>query len=82
LLCPAEPSPERPLAQAVGLQLNQAVVFYGIADARLSEVVELYPTREKAETALAEVLFDEPDWRDVLSVVPVILGGEAEPSLN
>jgi hypothetical protein len=45
-------------------------------------VVDFYPTREKAEAVLAEVLFDEPDWHDVLSVVPVILGGEAKPSLN
>ena len=56
------------------------MTFYGIADARLDEVVELYTTRERAEAELAEVLADEPDWRDVLSVVPVILGGE--PSLN
>jgi hypothetical protein len=40
-------------------------------------VVELYPTREKAEIVLAEMLLDEPDWHEVLVVVPEILGVSA-----
>ena len=55
------------------------MVLYGIADASVGEVIELYPTRERAEAVLAEVLGDEPDWREILWVMPVILG--AEPSL-
>jgi hypothetical protein len=45
------------------------VIFYGLADARLNEVVELFLTRAQAEEELAQVLCHEPDWSDSLSLV-------------
>jgi hypothetical protein len=32
-------------------------------------------TREAAEAELREILHDEPDWKDVLRVVPIELDG-------
>jgi hypothetical protein len=51
------------------------VILYGLADARLQEAVELFPTREQAEDALAQVLADEPDWTDSLSIIRLDLSG-------
>jgi hypothetical protein len=47
--------------------------FYGVVSARLNEAVELFQTRQEteAEAMLADVLNDEPDWRDLLYVEPI-----------
>ena len=45
------------------------MVFYGILDDTLKEVVELFVSREEAERTLREVLQDEPDWREILGLV-------------
>jgi hypothetical protein len=37
------------------------------------ETLDLFLTREAAEAELREILGDEPDWRDVLRVVPIEL---------
>jgi hypothetical protein len=37
------------------------------------EAVDVFLRREDAETALAECLRDEPDWREVLRVAPIEL---------
>lgn len=59
------------------------MIFYGLADARLDEAVELFPTREQADEALAQVLADEPNWVGVVSVVTIDLSGaNAEAALN
>jgi len=39
----------------------------------LRETLDLFITREAAEDELEEVLPDEPDWKDVLRVVPIEL---------
>src|SRR5438093_7320260 len=39
----------------------------------LHETLDLFLTREAAEAELREILEDEPDWRDVLRVVPIEL---------
>jgi hypothetical protein len=39
------------------------------------ETLDLFLTREAAEAELREILQDEPDWRDVLRVVPIELDG-------
>jgi hypothetical protein len=39
------------------------------------ETLDLLLTREAAEAELREILQDEPDWRDVLRVVPIELDG-------
>jgi hypothetical protein len=39
------------------------------------ETLDLFLTREAAEAELREILEDEPDWKDVLRVVPIELDG-------
>jgi hypothetical protein len=39
------------------------------------ETLDLFLTREAAEAELREILLDEPDWKDVLRVVPIELDG-------
>ena len=51
------------------------MIFYGLADAQVQEVVELFATRGQEEEALAQALADEPEWVDSLSVVELDLGG-------
>jgi hypothetical protein len=41
----------------------------------LDETLDLFLTREAAETELREILEDEPDWKDVLRVLPIELDG-------
>lgn len=48
--------------------------FFGSADALLGEAVEVFVRREDAERMLAEVLADEPQWRELLWVEPIELG--------
>jgi hypothetical protein len=35
--------------------------------------LDLFVTRDAAEAELREILLDEPDWKDVLRVVPIEL---------
>jgi hypothetical protein len=37
------------------------------------ETLDLFLTREAAEAELREILHDEPDWKDVLRVLPIDL---------
>jgi hypothetical protein len=39
----------------------------------LRETLDLFLTREAAEAELREILGDEPDWKNVLRVVPIEL---------
>jgi hypothetical protein len=41
----------------------------------LYETLDLFLSRETAEAELREILQDEPDWKDVLRVVPIELDG-------
>jgi hypothetical protein len=41
----------------------------------LRETLDLFLTCEAAEAELGEILEDEPDWKDVLRVVPIELDG-------
>jgi len=41
----------------------------------LHKTLDLFLTREAAEAELREILHDEPDWREVLRVVPIELDG-------
>ena len=52
----------------------RAVIFYGLADDSLQEVVELFVSREEAERTLRDVLRDEPDWHEILVLVRVEFG--------
>lgn len=41
----------------------------------LRETLNLFLTKEAAEAELREIPEDEPDWKDVLRVVPIELDG-------
>jgi len=45
----------------------------------LHETLDLFLTREAAEAELREILHDEPDWKEVLRVVPIELDGRNVP---
>ena len=47
----------------------------------LHETLDLFLTREAAGTELGEILLDEPDWKDVLRVIPIELD-ERDVSAN
>ena len=55
---------------------------YALTSTRLRhETLDLFLTREAAEAELQEILEDEPDWKDVLRVVPIELD-ERDVSAN
>jgi hypothetical protein len=55
---------------------------YALTSSRLvSETLDLFLTREAAEAELREILEDEPEWVNVLRVVPIELDGR-ELSVN
>jgi hypothetical protein len=50
------------------------VQVYALTSSQLPhETLDLFVTREAAEAELREILSDEPDWREVLRVVPIEL---------
>jgi hypothetical protein len=52
------------------------VQVYALASSHVPhETLDLFLTRDAAEAELREILVDEPDWRDVLRVVPIELDG-------
>jgi hypothetical protein len=51
-------------------------VLWGVYDLSVHEVVELFPSRDAAVRMLQEVLADEPDWREILSVICIRIGVE------
>ena len=49
---------------------------YALTSTRLRhETLDLFLTREDAEAELEEILEDEPEWVNVLRVVPIELDG-------
>jgi hypothetical protein len=53
------------------------LVFYGVLCHDTSEVVDLQLSLADAERALAEILADEPEWRNRIEVVSVDFTGPA-----
>jgi hypothetical protein len=50
------------------------VQVYALASTRVaSETLDLFLTREAAEAELREILEDEPEWINVLHVMPIEL---------
>jgi hypothetical protein len=47
------------------------MLFWGLADFSVGEIVEFYPSREDAERALRDVLADEPQWEGMLASMAV-----------
>ena len=58
------------------------MIFFGLADWSLQEIIEFYASHEEAESALQAVLMDEPDWLGFLSVEVIDLGRGAQHSWN
>jgi hypothetical protein len=55
------------------------VVFYAVVSGEIEQVIACFVDREDAETMLARVLVDEPEWEESLRVEPVELAtGGAE----
>ncbi len=52
-----------------------APTFYGLHDRAIREVTEFYFHLEDAERELAEMLRDEPGWRERFEIVVVDFGG-------
>jgi hypothetical protein len=50
------------------------MIFYGLLDRSLQEVVELHVSRDEAEQTLREVLHDEPESAAILGLVKVEFG--------
>lgn len=50
-------------------------VFYAIASRETGKAFDWYPTRAKAEAALAEVIVDEPGFEPILFIAEVDLTG-------
>jgi hypothetical protein len=48
-----------------------SMVFYGVLDRRIGDIIEFFRSRGEAERFIAECLADEPDWHDLLSVEAV-----------
>jgi hypothetical protein len=49
---------------------------YALTSSQLpNETLDLFLTQEAAEAELREILEDEPDWVNVLRVVPIELDG-------
>jgi hypothetical protein len=50
------------------------VQVYALTSSQLlDETLDLFLTREAAEAELREILHDEPDWKEVLRVLPIEL---------
>jgi hypothetical protein len=52
----------------------QALQVYALMSSDMAgETLDLFLSREDAEAELDEILQDEPEWKDILSVVPIEL---------
>jgi hypothetical protein len=52
----------------------RALQVYALMSSDIAgETLDLFISREDAEAELAEILHDEPDWKDILSVMPIEL---------
>lgn len=63
--------------------MTRRVRVFALVDSSVVQLVEfsveLFARREDAERTLAELLHDEPEWRDLLRIEEIDLG---EPSMN
>jgi hypothetical protein len=49
------------------------VVFWAVVSYEINRVIEWFPSREEAQTMLDTVVADEPDWRWIMNVEPIVL---------
>ena len=52
--------------------------FWALLEAGDRETIELFLRREDAEQALADCLADQPEWRGLLRIKELELGGPIE----
>jgi hypothetical protein len=60
------------------MRFTSAMIFHGLADYSVNEVIELYCSEQEAEANLSEILRDEPGWAGTLEVVEVEFGSVSE----
>jgi hypothetical protein len=53
--------------------MTAQVLLYALRDRSLDELIGFFPSQEQAEATLVEILADEPQWRELLDVLPVYL---------
>lgn len=51
------------------------MIVWGLVETKLQEAVELFVSRDDAETALEAVLRDEPEWEGLVVLEPIEFGG-------
>ena len=60
------------------MELTRRVLVFALVDASVVELVEfsveLFARREDAERTLAELLHDEPEWRELFRIEEIDLG--------
>lgn len=61
------------MSRIAGLDAMAACCAWRGAARPPDELIEFFPSQEKAETTLAEILSDEPQWRELFDVLPVYL---------
>jgi hypothetical protein len=49
------------------------VIFWGLADYKVNEIIEVFGERQDAERMLRDCLSDEPQWAEILAVVSLEL---------
>jgi hypothetical protein len=69
----AETQPKGPKTRGACAPRVRGVVFYAVVSDEIEQVIEFFVDREDAETMLARVLVDEPEWEDTMRVEPVEL---------
>jgi hypothetical protein len=65
-------APQNPAGRGASpsVRLAQQLRLYALVSDESEAVIDWYPSREAAYTALRECLADDPDWDDVLFVWP------------
>jgi len=61
----------RTLGKKRSMGFTAAVIFYGLADHSVEEVIDFYASREEAEEMLKQILEDGPRWAGMLEVMAV-----------
>jgi hypothetical protein len=68
----------KPAGRWWGGKIPIRMQLYALTSSQLpNETLDLFLTGEAAEAELREILVDEPDWKDVLRVVPIELDATA-----
>ena len=53
------------------------MVVWGVVSSEIEQVIEFFRTRREAERMLAEVVRDEPNWRDGFRIERIDFGSES-----